>query len=237
MNLFKCELQRTLQEALVYYPDFIVSFIMSIVLFFLVINTGGDKNVILCSYIFWILASGVLSEASITISTEKQLGTLQNLLVKPYSIMHIIIIKTIVWFIINCVKLVFFIVVLSLFYNLQILFKIEIIAMLIIVCFGILGLSLVLSALTLVFTKVASFETIISYLLLLLSGSIISIPHFFIYTNPLSYGTYAVSLVTSNEFTGYNLFILCSISTIYFIIGIIIFNVIFKNSKQFSWTY
>ena len=229
MNLFKCELQRTLQETLVYYPDFIVSFITNIVLFFLVIHTGGDKNVILCSYVFWILASGVLSEASITISTEKQLGTLQNLLVKPYSIMHIIIIKTIVWFMINCIK--------SLFYDLHILFKIEIIVMLIIVCFGILGLSLILSALTLVFTKVASFETVISYLLLLLSGSIISIPRFFIYTNPLSYGTYAVSLIISNECTGYHFLILCSISTVYFSFGIIIFNVIFKNSKQFSWTY
>jgi len=237
MNLFKCELQRTLQETLVYYPDFIVSFITNIVLFFLVIHTGGDKNVILCSYVFWILASGVLSEASITISTEKQLGTLQNLLVKPYSIMHIIIIKTIVWFMINCIKSLFFIIFLSLFYDLHILFKIEIIVMLIIVCFGILGLSLILSALTLVFTKVASFETIIGYLLLLLSGSIISIPRFFIYTNPLSYGTYAVSLIVSNECTEYHFLILCSISIVYFSFGIIIFNVIFKNSKQFSWTY
>ncbi|PID26490.1 MAG: ABC transporter [Candidatus Cloacimonadota bacterium] len=237
MNLFKCEFKKTLYETLVYYPDLIVSFIVTVILFFLVINTGNNKDTILCSYVFWILATGVLSESSITISTEKQLGTLQNLLIKPYSILYIIITKTIVWFIINLVKSFFFIAFLSLFYNLNILLKVETIVILIIICFGILGLSLILSALTLMFTKVASFITIISYLLLLLSGSIISIPNFLIYTNPLSYGTYLVSLVISNNITLYNFFILLFISTVYFIVGVAFFKAIFKKSKQFSWTY
>ncbi len=237
MNLFKCEFKKTLRETLVYYPDLIVSFIISVLLFFLVINTGNDKNIVLCSYVFWILADGVLSEASITISTEKQLGTLQNLLIKPYSIMHIIITKTIVWFLINFVKSVVFIAFLSLFYNLNILFRFETIFILIIVCFGILGLSLILSALTLVFTKAASFETVIGYLLLLFSGSIISIPHFLIYTNPLSYGTYLISKLLLDKTAIHNFFILCCISSLYFIAGLIVFKIIFNKSKQFSWTY
>ncbi len=237
MNLFKCEFKKTLQETFTYYPDLIVSLIMNILLFFLVINTGNNKNLILCSYIFWILASGVLSEASIAISTEKHLGTLQNLLIKPYPIIYIIITKTIVWFIINFIKSLIFIAILSLFYDLNILLKIETIAILIILCFGILGLSLILSALTLVFTKVASFETVISYLLLLLSGSIISIPHILIYSNPLSYSTYIISKIISNEPILNNFLVLCGISTIYFIMGAIIFKIIFNKSKQFNWTY
>ena len=62
------------------------------------------------------IASGVISEASMCISTEKQLGTLQNIMIKPYSIAQIVTVKTIVWFSINVIKAIITMVVAMIFF-------------------------------------------------------------------------------------------------------------------------
>ena len=197
MRLIKAEFKKTLTEAISYYPDYIVGLITDLLLLVIVMNTDGDRGEKVFGYILWILVNGVLSEASMCISTEKQLGTLQNLLIKPCSISQIIVL----------------------------------------VCIGIMGLSYILSALTLVFTKVASFVSVIGYLFLFLSGSIITVPDYLSYTNPLSAGVKYISLVLSDSHTVYDFFILCVICVSWFLAGRIIFTYIFSRSKQFKWTY
>ena len=109
--------------------------------------------------------------------------------------------------------------------------------MIIVVCMGIMGLSFVLTAMTMIFTKVASFVNIIGYLLLFLSGSIIQIPHFLIYTNPLSYGVNYIALIVNHQVSLCRFAILLAICGGWLIGGYIIFRVTFNNSKQFKWTY
>lgn len=237
MNLIKLEFHKTVKETIKYYPDSIVNLLTNIIILFIVINTTGNTTLKIFGFILWILVSEVLSEASITISMEKQLGTLQNLLIKPYSILQIIISKTIAWFLINIIKLFVFLIIISIFINITNLFNIYFLLIAVIVCFGVLGLSLVLSSLTLIYTKVASFESVFNYLLLFLSGSIVPMPKTIIYSNPLSYGVYVASLVINHQYKSENFLILLLISIIWVSVGTVFFKLVFKNSKQFNWTY
>lgn len=109
------------------------------------------------------------------ISAEKELGTLQNLLIKPCSISQIITVKTPVWFTINFFKALITALIAAFFIKLDNLFRVEYLYVIILVRIGIMGLSYILSALTLVFTNVASFVSVIGYLFLFLSGSIITV--------------------------------------------------------------
>lgn len=237
MRLIRAEFKKTFTEAVSYYPDYIVALITDLLLLAIVINTDGDSGQKVFSYVLWILAEGVLSEASMCISTEKQLGTLQNLMIKPCSIAGIITAKTLVWFTINFIKAIITAFIASFFIKTENLFRIEYLYVGILVCIGIMGLSYILAAITLIFTKVASFVSVIGYLFLFLSGSIMKVPDYLIYTNPLSYGShYVLELVAgTNSFSDFAIFILISGS--WLLVGYLLFGFIFKRSKQFKWTY
>lgn len=97
-----------------------------------------------------------------------------------------------------------------------------------------LGLSLIMGSLTLVYTKVASFATILSIILLYLSGSIFDIPKAFTYTNPISYGTYLIREIYEGTANITDFMIALMISLIWFVIGILGFKLIFSKSKEFK---
>lgn len=234
MNSFKNEFRKIFNETITYYPDFLVNLAVNILLFFIIFRFNEKKGSI-TSFVLWILVSGVMSEASITISTEKQLGTLQNLLLKPVSILQTIINKTLSWIIINTVKLLLTLFALSFFCNVSEIFDLRIFFVFIISLIGVFGFSLILGALTLMYTKVASFETILSYLMLYFSGAFIPVSKFVVYTNPLSNATFIIKNISVVGVKDY--FILILISLIWFGIGCLLFESIFKKSKKFNWSY
>ena len=182
------------------------------------------------------IASGVISEASMCISTEKQLGTLQNIMIKPYSIAQIVTVKTIVWFSINVIKAIITMVVAMIFFGIDNLFRLEYLYIVILVCIGIMGLSYVLASVTLMFTKVASFVNIISYGFLFLSGSIVKIPDFLVYTNPISYGVKYASVILKNGIWVMDTVIFLIICGSWLLVGYLIFRFMFNRCKQFKWT-
>ena len=235
MKLIKAEFKKGLIEAASYYPDYIVGLLTDILLLVIVMNTEGEQEEKLFAYLLWVLVNGVLSEASLCISTEKQMGTLQNLMIKPYSIMQIISVKTLIWFMINSVKALVCIWIASLFIKLSVRFEHFYIVFL--VCFGCMGISYVLSALTLIFTKMASFVSIVGYLFLFLSGSILSLPEYLQYTNPLSAGSHFYTLLIHQTAGVKDFFMLLILCAVYFFVGKEIFTFVFQRSKQFKWTY
>lgn len=237
MNLIRAEFRKTFIEALSYYPDYIVGLITDFFILFIVINTDGNKAYKVFGYILWMLASGVISEASMCISTEKQLGTLQNIMIKPYSIAQIVTVKTFVWFSINVIKAVITIAIAMLFLDVQNMFRLEYLYITVFVCIGIMGLSYVLASITLMFTKVASFVSIISYGFLFLSGSIVKIPDALVYANPISYGVKYASLILENGLRFTDTIIFLSICAGWLAVGYLVFKFIFNRSKQFRWTY
>lgn len=234
MNSFRSEFNKIFKETLTYYPDFLVSIVINIILFVIIFTNNNDITVII-SFSLWVLVSGVLSEASLTISTEKQLGTLQNLMIRPVSILETITNKTIIWILINLIKIIFIVFILSFFYNIKEIFDLRLLLIFIITVFGIFGFSLILAVLTLIYTKVASFESIISYGLLYLSGAFLEIPDFLRYTNSLSYATYIIKNIDNISTNNY--LYLVFISIFWLSTGILLFKYIFSKSKNFNWSY
>lgn len=237
MQLIKTELYKATQETLAYYPDFIVSIIMNFILYLILLNSGFHGINQLIGFLFWILVSGVLSEASISISSEKQSGTLQNLLIKPYSILTILISKTIAWFLINFCKTIIVLLLISFFTQTIIFFSFSILLILILSLIGILGIALLLASLTMIYTKVASFESIISYLLLFLSGNFLNVPMPIKLSNSFSYGVFLIEKSLSSTVTLNDYLLLSFISAIYLIVGIVVFHKVYNNSKNFNWSY
>lgn len=239
MKVFKYEIKKIFSEAITYYPDFVVSALSNVILFLILFQSIGNNNITLeiHAYILWILTGGVLSEISIAISTEKQLGTLQNLMVKPNSIMTIMISKTIGWTLINFIKIVIISIILALFIDFPKILDLRYIYVYIIACFGILGLSLILGSLTLIYTKTASFESIFNYLLLFLSGSFVDLPDYVYYTNPLSYGSKIIEEISLGSLNIEDNIIFVLICLLWFCLGYLIFRWICKKSKSFRWTY
>jgi ABC-2 type transport system permease protein len=175
--LFKGELKRYWTEVLTYYPDHIVSMIITTILFsiFSLLDNNTTDSGFYVGYVYWYLTSALISEGSVTISAEKQLGTLSQLLLSPYRFETIITIRTVVWSIINFIKVITVLCVLTLCIGIRLKFSLALIPIFILTSIGIFGLTLLLVALTLKFTKIASFEQVISFALLFLSGSIVSI--------------------------------------------------------------
>ncbi|MFC4651365.1 ABC transporter permease [Lactococcus nasutitermitis] len=232
--MFKAELKRNLRESLNFYPDLLSNFFMTILLFCMFMVLGGavaSRNYM--GYAFWFLLSGVVSEASISISYEKQRGTLEQLILKPISLIKILFIKSIIWGIFNLLQVVFATIVLCAIFSIKLNVTWVALLVLIVNFFGIIGFSMIFSALTLLFTKTASFLAIIGYLLLFASGALIPVerlPFFFkvlVYILPMNFGLNLIQ----RPFSLMQFMLLIAQTIFWIILGRWIFNLIYKRSK------
>lgn len=243
-NLFKCELRKYSQELFSYYPDFIVGILISFVMYILVFSNRGLEEYEYIGYIFWILASSVLGEASVSISTEKQSGLLKNLLIKPYSIVSIMTFKTIAWFLINLIKIFFILILVKIFFPIKISFNPYLLLVLIVTMVSIYGFSLILMSLTIIYTKTASFESVIGFIFLFLSEKSLlldKLPEKFsrvIDFFPYTLGINISKDIIKNDYVNFNhLITLIFLSIVYLLIGYLIFKYIIKRSQQYSSKY
>lgn len=177
MKVLKAEIKKTLLEIKNYYPDHIVDIIVKYLLFVGFIVGFGTKDITIdefyVGYAFWMIASYIISEASVSISFEKQVGTIEQLFIKPASSQMILIIRTLLMFLVSLIKfaVLYLIVVVTMHYKILIPWQTMLIFLLSIIGFS--GIGMALSGITMIFTKTASFESIISYGLLLISGAVI----------------------------------------------------------------
>lgn len=241
-NIIKAELSKYMIEVKTYYPDHIVNIIVTYIFFagfFLEFrNYAAVKDSYYIGFLYWFLAANIISEVSVSISFEKQVGTLEQLLLKPVSLEVICLIKTLAWLAITFIKVMVLFIVIKLTLPINIVFNIKIIPILIITLIGLLGFSLLLGGLTLRFTKTASFETILSYILLFFTGTIIdinSMPILFQIISkslPLTQGILiSQSLIDKQPVFFSQMFLLCINSFLYFIIGISFFRYVYNKSK------
>jgi len=178
VGLVKAELRKYLLEIKNYYPDqivdLIIKYILFIVFFFGFYKNGSNSGDFYIGYLYWMIASYIISEASVSISFEKQVGTIEQLLLQPVPIGIILVIRTLVLFTISIIKFVILLLIIMLTTNISIYVNLPLILIGLISIIGFLGIGLALSGITMMYTKTASFESVISYLLLLLSGTVIS---------------------------------------------------------------
>ncbi|MBR0429455.1 MAG: ABC transporter permease [Lachnospiraceae bacterium] len=177
MKVLKAEVRKALLEMKSYYPDHIVDIVVKYFLFLGFVIGFGKKAISIdefyVGYAFWMIASYIISEASVSISFEKQVGTIEQLFIKPTSSEIILLVRTFLMFLISFIKfgILYMIVIITMQYRILIPWQTILIFMISIIGFA--GLGIALSGITMIFTKTASFESIISYGLLLVSGAII----------------------------------------------------------------
>lgn len=240
MKLFKAELWKYLHEVRTYYPDHIVSVVVTTIVFYmflLIQHQQIDQSYV--GFVYWYLLSSVISEAAVSVSSEKQMGILDQLIIKPFPFEQLIVVRTLVWLIVNLIKVAVVSLVLSVILSIQISFNIWYVLIFLITTVGVFGFTLVLVALTLKYTKTASFDSIISYALLFFTGAIL--PHEMMPEWAIMIGRFLpISLgieMTQNLIQGINIawieyVLLLAQSGFFLVIGYVLFKKIYLSSKK-----
>jgi ABC-2 type transport system permease protein len=245
IRLFNVELKRYLHEMKAYFPDHIVNIFVSFLLFiiFFLGMSKGDNEFLYIGFFYWFFANSVIGESSASISDEKQSGTFEQLIIKPTRLLSILSMRTFIMILISLIKAIVLIPLIVLILRINFVFDFRIIFLLLITLVGVFGFGLLLATLTLVFTKTASFESIISYLLLFISGAIIpyqNLPNWLYIVSkflPISQGiSVSVSLLSTNTISTVDLILLIINSLSYCAIGIIVFVLVQKRGKKTGFT-
>lgn len=231
MNLIRTELLRFFREAKVYFPDTIVNICTSLLLFIMMFL--NNPAISITSYMLWIVSQSILSEASVSISVEKQLGTLQNIMIKPYNLLQIILARILVWMLSGIGRALLFLLLILPFAGWQSISLPHVLLVYALTSLGMTGPGLIVASATLIYTKTASFESILNYLLLAVSGIFIPVPEWMKFTNPLSAGVECLN----NTLQFSNLMVLTGVSLIWMAAGILVFHLVFRRAKEFRWTY
>ena len=106
--VLKAEFSKALIEIKTYYPDHIVDIVIKFFLFATFFIGFGKENIsqnsFYIGYSFWMIASYIISESSATISYEKQIGTIEQIFIKPFSSQLIILIRSMLYFFVSLIK-------------------------------------------------------------------------------------------------------------------------------------
>lgn len=129
------------------------------------------------------------------------------------------------------------VVMLALYYLLSVpmSFSLLVIPVFVVTMLGLVGISYLLSALTLIFTKTASFTTIFSYLLLFFSGVANGVGQRGIayYFLPLSQGIdISRRIILKLDVTLFYMGILVLNSFVYLLLGIVVFHYVMKRGRK-----
>lgn len=240
LALIKAEFKKYLIEVKTYYPDHLVGMIITFIIFSVFsYTTTSSQASFYIGFVYWYLMSSLITESSTSISMEKQMGTLEQLLIKPIRFDVLITIKTLVWYLVNTLKVLLVLLVLVICFKVKFSFTPWLMFIFALSSVGVFGFTLLLVALTLKYTKVASFESVISYLLLFLTGTVIpfeQLPRFIqLLGNQLPL-TLALKLsrilLDEGKFIWSDFYFLMIQSMIYLLLGYWSFNVIYRKSKQ-----
>ena len=240
MKLFKAELWKYLHEVRTYYPDHIVSIVVTTIVFYMFLLVQHQQmNQSYVGFVYWYLLSSVISEAAVSVSSEKQMGILDQLIIKPFPFEQLIIVRTLVWLIVNLIKVAIVSLVLSAILSIQISFSGWYIIIFLLTTVGVFGFTLVLVALTLKYTKTASFDSIISYALLFFTGAILPhemMPEWAVTIGrflPISLGIEMTqSLIQGGRVTLMEYLLLSGQSVFFLVIGYVLFKKIYQSSKK-----
>lgn len=238
LNLIKAETLRFKIDVLSYYPDQIVDIAIKYFLFIVIFQANGI-GMSLLTYLYWTLATTLISELSVCMSTEKQTGTIDALMIEPYPITTILAIRSYVIFIFGLLKsaILFFILKFTL-NSINFTLNISIVFIFLISLIGFTGLGLLLSGLTLKYAKVASFEQLMMYGLLIVStaatniSSYSSISQFLIRIFPFTNAIYLSNLSFASRISNLNFLVLIVTNILLLLFGLFVFNLFLKDAKN-----
>lgn len=242
-RLIGAEFKKYILEVKTYYPDQIVDLVIRYILFaaffygfvYEVRNSTGY----FIAYMYWIVASSIISELSISVSYEKQAGTIEQLIIKPYPFWLILTVKTYIVLLITIFKCVLLFAIIKITLPISLTFNLHLLWILLISVIGFTGIGLALSGLTMKFTKTASFESLISYGLLFFSGTIIAFDKMpfavqkILDVIPFTAGINISQKLLEGSAPIFSAFLwLFVLNLVCFLLGYFIFQMIFKNVKM-----
>lgn len=243
LKCFRAEMKKYVLEFLCYYPDHIVGVAILLIVFlgFFTIKSNATRITdpsYYIGFVYWYYANSIIGEASMSISVEKQSGTFEQLLIKPVHLSSILFWRTICWLTIQTVEVIIVLVIIKIFFHIPMGFSVKIVPIFIVTMMGLMGLSFLLSSLTLLYTKTASFDTIIGYILLFFTGIIsgdITNKGVAFYVLPLSQGIQLSRELINKSWVDLSQFVFLIFNTIaYLIIGILLFKYAMKKGKNFG---
>ncbi len=237
---FAAELRKYYLEVKFYYPNHIVNLVVLFIMFsgFFKLFTNSDvipDSAYYIGFVYWFYANGIIGESSVSISTEKQSGTFEQLLIKPSSLSSILFYRSACWLLFQSAEIAVVMLALHMILSVPMSFSLLIIPVFIITMLGLIGISYLLSALTLVFTKTASFTTIFSYLLLFFSGVAEGVGErgAAYYLLPLSQGIdISRRIILKLDVTVLDIGLLVFNTIVYLLLGIVVFHSIMKSGRK-----
>ena len=194
----------------------------------------------------WYIASIVISECSAVISSEKQMGTFTQLLLKPVSLLNIIFVRVIVYTTFSFIKIAILISFALVFFDLPIAFNPLIIICFLFVFIFLISVGILISCMTIKYTKTASFGSLISYFILLFSGIIIPLSELPTLVSKISQYTpitlavtFCNELLNYNRFNGRALSMLTGMSIVSLFLSLLIYKLLKNNihKKGFNTDY
>lgn len=184
-NIFVAELNKYWIEIRTYYPDHVAQLVTTYIFFmgFFFVFSGDSFGVAqtektLYGFLLWFFSVNVITESSATISSEKQIGTFEQLMMQPCGISIVLAARTICWTIVSLVQCAFLLTIIVLTTSISINISTDFIAIVILTLIGLSGFGFLLGGLTVLYTKTASFGSIIQYFLLFFSGALFSVEAF-----------------------------------------------------------
>ena len=173
--LTAAETRRYLAETRVYLSGYISSLITTgiVISLFVLSGESSSDRAYWIGFLYWNASAMLVTESCISISSDKQSGTFTQLMLRPTSMLVQITVKTLTWSMVNIAVDVIFIVALFGLIGAPIGFSWAVVPIMAITFIGLFGLTMVMAALTVLYTKTASFCDLIGYVMLFLSGAVI----------------------------------------------------------------
>ena len=240
MIVFWGECRKSYFEIKTYYAGYISDFLMSLIIFygFFLTYVGGEKSYVL-NFVYWFLLSGLISEGVISTSQEKQTGTINQLLLKPVSYFRILIYKNIFHLFFSLIQIVIILLITLNFFNFTESLNIYTITASILYFISLLGIGFIMTSLTLLNAKIGNFTSIISFLFLFTSGGVTNpsnLPKWIEIINKVQ--PLALIIKFNNSLLNQGIFLkeilvrLTIVSIVYYILGVFIYNKVYKYSKK-----
>jgi ABC-2 type transport system permease protein len=183
--VFLAELRKYFLEIKNYYPDHIGNLVTTYIFFmgfFFIVKSGSDytgaagqMGQSIIGFFIWFFSTSVVFESSVTISEEKRVGTLEQILLKPAGFVNIMLARSVCWAIVSFVEVSFLLIFIAMTTGVSVPFKGPVIPVMLLTMVGLYGFGFIMSGLTILYTKTASFSSILNYFFLFFTGAMVKV--------------------------------------------------------------
>lgn len=183
--VFLAELRKYFLEIKNYYPDHIGNLVTTYIFFmgfFFIVKSGNDytgaagqMGQSIIGFFIWFFSTSVVFESSVTISEEKRVGTLEQILLKPAGFVNIMLARSVCWAIVSFVEVSFLLIFIAITTGVSVPFRGPVVPVMLLTMVGLYGFGFIMSGLTILYTKTASFSSILNYFFLFFTGAMVKV--------------------------------------------------------------